>query len=143
MADGIKGLFVMFLLVGLFAIAGLGFVITLENENDANLTITTNPAIANLSSDLTSELYTSEDVAAEGEESFIAEVGEEPEGELTSGAARKSGSNYLSRIKTIFNALFSLIKGVIGINPVVFSVLLTILTAFGILAIWRLIKQGF
>lgn len=145
--DGIKGIFVGFLLIGLFLFGMISLGITLSSENNATQSIADNQIINASFGDIKAELDTSKSASDDSKTSFFEESDKELEGELTSGATRGGSKGYLNRATAIFRVIFGKegqggLIGTIGISSLVLTVIGTILTVVGLLYLWRLIKAG-
>lgn len=144
--EGLKGVMVTFMLIGLFSFALIGFVLQAQLDNDATQTIASDPSLSNLNSSIYSNLDSFRGDVNDSENAF---GNSEP---ITGGdsiqilsVAGDVWKNIVTVPKAMFVGVATLLSNTIfsGVSfGVVFGALSAMIVAIIILYAWRWIKTG-
>jgi len=135
-------LFVNFILIGLIALGILSFTVGLQQDNNLNDTITNNALINSTFSNLESDLGGFRDEAQPQKSVFETENPTEGFGSILLFSIISSGKVFNSMVVGIFNSIVRLPATILGIDPVIFSVITTLLVITIIFGLWSVYKLG-
>jgi hypothetical protein len=151
MPDGLKSLFVAFILVGLFIFAIVGFAVQFQVDMNANDTIL-NETASNLNETygwMAENLSETEATAKSQRESFESEKAKSEFGELTFSSIVGVGKTFIGTMADFFNIIFDLISVTMGFgedNDKGFAVVIASLSAIFLAVVvffaWRAYKAG-
>ncbi len=135
-------LFKNYALAGLLIFALLAFVIGFQEDNDAPQKLIEDPLLNGSFSDLSDTLSVMRDKSQSQRELFEKEPPTAGFGSLILFSIVSSGKVFTGITIGLFNVLFKLPTIVFGLDPIVSSVLSTILIISVILGLWSLYKLG-
>lgn len=142
MVESIKGLFVMFILIGLFSIAIISVGIGVSNDNKVNSSITNDTEILELYDDLSSSILKSKSDMDTQKDVLEGSSPEEDTDEISITAIFSIGKKIISLPKTFYNLLVKPLQTKLGVSSIVINAFASIILALMIILIWRWIKSG-
>ena len=137
-----EGTFVSFALGTLLILSIFAFGMTLQSDNNGTEIIKQNTLLNSSFNQLQSDLGGMRSVAQTQRESFESETPTAGFGSLILFSIVSSGKVFTGVIIGSFNVLIKLPMVFFGIDPIVSSVLLTILIVMFLLGLWSLYKLG-
>ena len=137
-----KSLFINLALVGLIVFSIMSFAIITQNENDSNVKITDNQIVNDTYGDLFNELGKNnlQSNAQNASEAFEGVTPTQSVGELGGTAIVSPTKIFKSASFGVYNILVALPMKILGISPLVASVIsgiFILLLLIGIWAIWK------
>ena len=135
-------LFVNYALAGLLILSILFFSLTLQQDNNADEVITENTLLNSSFRELEEDLGGMRDQAQTQREAFEEEKPTTGFGSLIFFSIVSSGKVFTGMTIGTFNVLIKLPMVLFGIDPIVSSILSTILIVVLILGLWYLYKLG-
>lgn len=142
MVASFRETFLIFALIGIFVFSMLSFGITLQLNNGVTDPITNNPVINSTFNRLESNLSSYGSQTQAQRASFESEIPERGFGTLIIFSIVSVGQKFTAIIITTYNILIVLPASILGISPVVISVLGSILIVTLLLLVWRVIRAG-
>ncbi len=142
MVTSFREVFITFALIGVFVFAGISFIVTTQRNNGVTNTILENDIINRTYSNLETDLGGLSSNASTQKESFESEIPERGFGSLIIFAIVGVGNKFTGMIVGIYNILIVLPASLLGIPPVVISVMTAILLISLILLVWRVYRVG-
>lgn len=142
MVASFRETFLIFALIGIFVFSMLSFGITLQLDNGVTDPITNNPVINSTFNRLESNLSSYGSQTQAQRASFESEIPERGFGTLIIFSIVSVGQKFTAIIITTYNILIVLPASILGISPVVISVLGSILIVTLLLLVWRVIRAG-
>lgn len=137
-----RKLWINYALIGLFVFLFLSFIVIFQTDNSQSETILENPLLNRTYQGLQTNLSTFGSTAQGQKGTFEAETPTESFGSLIIFAIVSSGKIFSGMLIAIFNLLIFLPASVLGVSPVVTSVMSSILIITIIFLLWRAYKQG-
>ena len=137
-----KELWINYALVGLLVFSLLAFIVQFQTDNSQSETILENPLVNKTYMGLQTNLSTFGSTSQGQRGTFEAETPTDSFGSLIIFAIVSSGKIFSSMLIGIFNILIFLPASVLGISPVVVSVLSAIIIITIIFSLWRVYKAG-
>ncbi len=135
-------LFVSFMMIGLVVTGIFAFSIGFQDENDVSDTITQNTIINNSFTDLQSQLGGLRDKSQTQKALFESENPTGGFGTILLFSIVSSGKVFNSMIVGVFNTLITLPAVILGVDPVITSVISTLLLITIIISLWIVYKLG-
>lgn len=142
MASNFRGLIIAFLLVGLFFFAMISFGVQINEDNDANTSITNIPFINSTYTSLQTNLSSSSTTSQSQREGFESEIPTEGVDNILLFSIVSIGKVFGSMLTGLFNVIVIGSSQALGINPIIIGVIQSILLLTLIIFIWKTIKQG-
>lgn len=136
----IKKTFVSFALLGLIIFGTLSFVMIFQSNNNATERITNNQIMNNTYNDLFGNLSKAENTAEEQNKIFGNTTPTESYGEVQIDSVVSPTKAFKTIILGIYNVLIKLPSSILGVSPIVMSVISAILIIFLIIGIWAIWK---
>ncbi len=142
---GIKGIAISFIAIGIFVFAMISFGIDIAADNDANRSISDNPAIGNFERNLSSKIDVYQEQVNASQKAFTEE---EPTTDLN---PLKAPKGIITTLITVPFALFNLVWSFIltnifggsgGAFSFLFTIIGSVIVAVMILYIWKWIRSG-
>lgn len=137
-----RQVYINFALMGLFTLAIISFVYTIQADNTTGDTILNDPLLNSSFNSLESDLNNLQDEANSSRESYESDIPDRGFGSLLIFAITGVGKTFTGGITGIYNILIDLPASKLGIPPVVFSVLGSILMVSLVLLTWRVYRSG-
>ena len=137
-----ESLFINFTLAGLLVLGILFFALTLQQDNNADVLLTNNTILNQAFGELQTDLGGMRDTAQTQKEAFETESPTAGFGSLILFSIVSSGKVFTGMTFGIFNVLIKLPMVLFGVDPIISSVLSTILIVAFILGLWVLYKLG-
>lgn len=134
--------FINFMLIGLMVVSLFGFIIFLQNENNATDRMINNALMNETFTDLSEKLGGLEDESQAQKTLFESEKPTEGVGSILLFSIVSSGKVFNSMIIGVFNILIKLPVTFLGLNSVVVSVISTIVIITIIIGLWIIYKLG-
>ena len=135
-------MFIGFTLAGLLAFAIMTFGVTLQQDNNANETLLENTLINSSYQSLQVNFNDMRNRSQTQRELFEEENPTVTFGSLILFSIVSSGKVFTNVMVQNFNILFKLPTALFGVNPVISSIMTTILLVSIIIALWVLYKLG-
>ena len=142
MVASFRNTFITFALIGIFAFASMSFIVTTQLDNNVNNTILENEVINKTFTDFETDLSDFSSKTQTQKESFESEIPERGFGSLIVFAIVGVGQRFTGMITGVYNIFIVLPASILGISPVVISVITAILVVSLILLIWRVYRSG-
>ena len=142
MAISFREVFVTFALIGVFVFAGISFIVQTQVDNDVENTILENEVINKTFTDFETDLGNFGPNTTEQKGSFDSEIPERGFGSLIIFAIIGVGQRFTGMVIGVYNIFIVLPASILGLPPVVISVLGSILTVSLILLAWRVYRAG-
>ena len=140
--EGISGMIISFILVGLFALAFITFIYQTSLDNNPQSELLTEPVMNQTFNSLNETLNSYQTIAEEqknltfSENPLIATFG------LVSFAIVGAGRIFSNIIMGTFNIITTMLFNVIGIPPIIFGIIFTIIIITVVFLLWRNWRQG-
>ena len=142
MVASFRETFLIFSLIGIFVFSMLSFGITLQSDNGVTDPITNNPVINSTFNRLETNLSSYGSQTQAQRANFESEIPERGFGTLIIFSIVSVGQKFTAIIITTYNILIVLPASILGISPVIISVLGSILIVTLLLLVWRVIRAG-
>lgn len=140
---GAKEFMISIILLVLFSIAIFGFGESFQRDNGVSPTILDNARLNNTNNNLTATIVNFNQNSSSARQAFDSE--QTPQsgiGALSFSSVISAAKTYNSLSVTASNVIFPFIFGSLGIPPIVFTAIITIILIIVLLIAWRLIKAG-
>lgn len=135
-------LFVSFMFIGLVVFSLLAFAIITQEENNTPQQITDNPLISNTYGNLSADLGNLRDKSQAQKTLFESENPTGGFGTILLFSIVSAGKVFNGMVVGVFNTIIKLPVVFLGLDPLVISVLSTLLIITIITSLWTLYKLG-
>lgn len=135
-------LFVSFLILALLIVSLMAFSILMQEDNDVSEQFIENPVINDTYSNLRSDLISFKDESQTQKALFESENPTAGFGTILLFSIVSAGKVFNGMIIALFNSLIKLPVVILGLDPVVVSVLSAILILSIIIGLWIIYKLG-
>lgn len=135
-------LFVSFMFIGLVTVGLFTFGIGFQNDNDVSDKFNQNTIINNSFSDLQSQLGGLRDQGQAQKSLFESENPTSGFGTILLFSIVSSGKVFNSMVVGVFNTLITLPAVILGVDPIIISVISTLLLITIIIGLWIVYKLG-
>ena len=142
MVTSFREIFITFSLIGVFIFSMMSFIVVMQVDNDVEEGILSNPIINSTYTKLETNLTNFRSETQTQRESFEGEIPERGFGSLIIFSIVGIGQKFTGLIVGIYNIFIVLPASILGISPVVISVLTSILLVTIVLLIWRVYRVG-
>ena len=142
MPTSFREVFITFALIGVFIFAGISFIAQTQIDNDVEHTILENQVINRTFVDFETDLSAFGSQTQTQKESFESEIPERGFGSLIIFSIIGVGQRFTGMITGVYNIFIVLPASILGISPVVISVLTAIMIVSLVLLIWRVYRAG-
>ena len=137
-----KNLFINFMWVGLVVFGIIAFAIMVQDENNASDKFVENELINSTYTDLHTNLLEFQNESQAQKLLFEREQPTLGFGTLLFYSVISSGKVFNSMVGSVFNTVIKLPVTILGIDPVVVSIMVTILVITIIIGLWVIYKAG-
>jgi|TARA_R100000093_G_scaffold35691_1_gene18851 hypothetical protein len=138
----VMGLFSAFALCGLFLFAMLNFGFGIQENYNVNNTILSHTGLNETFADLDSELSGFDEQATAQWNATSQEQVTESFGSLLLGGIGNAVKTFTSMVTSVYNIVIVQSAGLLGIPPVVVTLLTSFLMVMIVLMLWRVIRTG-
>ena len=142
MVTSFRQVFTIFALIGLLVFATISFIATSQSENQVEDTILENQVINNTFNRLGTNLSAFGSGTQTQRATFESEIPERGFGSLIIFSIVSFAQKSTGLVVAIYNVMIILPASVLGISPIVFSVLNSIFLLALILLAWRVYRVG-
>lgn len=142
MTQDFTAMFTKFSIIGLMIFGILAFIITLESDNSVENTIEGEDSISNIYDDLGNKLGSFRDNASTQKQLFDKDNPTEGFGSILLFSIVEGGKRFGGMIIGVLNTIITLPTVILGLDPIIISVIVTIFIVGLITAVWGLIKLG-
>lgn len=131
-----------FMLIGLIVFSLFSFVIQFQSENNSPLEITDNVLVNDTFGDLKTRLTAVGDESQDVNKVFESDNPLEGFGSILLFSIVNAGRTFNSMIIGVFNIIIRLPVSILGIDPIITSILVTMLAITFIIGLWAVYKLG-
>ncbi len=142
MVTSFRETFITFALIGLLVFATISFIFGTQRENEISDTILDNPIINRTFNRLEANLSALGSESQTQKETFESEIPERGFGSLIIFSIVSTAQKSTGLLVAIYNIIIILPAQILGISPLVFSVLSSILLITLVLLAWRVYRIG-
>ena len=135
-------LFVKFMFIGLIVLSLFSFIFLFQSENNVSDQFADNELINSTFNDLKTNLEVLEGETQTQKDLFETEDPKLGLGSLILKSIVSSGKTFNSMIVGVFNIIFTLPVVFLGLDPVISSIIMTVLGIIIIFTLWTVYKLG-
>ena len=137
-----RELFVALTLISIFTVGIIIMGAQMAADNNANVSIGDDPIINESFSDMIEQIDSSRTITSGQSNATSLDVPEEGGESILIFSTKGTGIKFMSLITGTYNIIANSASRILGINPIIFNVIATILVATMIFLLWQWLRSG-